>query len=115
MAPAYPCPYPGCPERQPCPVHARTLAREKQQRSVRRPGHRWYHWQRWRHPVWGLRAQVLADDPWCVECRKAGVLEVAVDIDHVLPHEGDPERFWDRGNLAGLCRGHHTAKTRRGA
>jgi 5-methylcytosine-specific restriction enzyme A len=113
-APLPPCSQPGCPERQPCPVHARTLALAKEHRRPNRDVRRWYYLAKWVHPVWGLRAQVLADNPWCVECQQQGILEVAVDIDHVIPHRGDPARFWDRGNLAGLCRGHHAAKTRRG-
>jgi len=69
---------------------------------------------RWRHPVWGLRAQVLADNPWCVECQQRGALEVATDVDHIIPHRGDPDRFWNRENLQGLCPTCHRRKTHQG-
>lgn len=84
---------------------------------ARSPWRKWYMdpTGRWRHPVWGLRAQVLADNPWCVQCQQRGVLEVATDVDHIIPHDGDAALFWDRANLQGLCRGCHTRKTRAGA
>ena len=112
MAPASPCPVPTCPHRRPCPVHGRALAREQQQRRADRPGHRWYHVQRWRHPQWGLRVQVLSANPWCVQCQQQGILEPAVDVDHIRPHEGDQDRFFDRTNLQGLCARCHGLKGR---
>jgi 5-methylcytosine-specific restriction enzyme A len=115
LAPAYPCSVSNCPERRPCPVHAQAQALAKEHRRTNRDVRRWYYRVQWVHPVWGLRAQVLADNPWCVTCQQRGILEVATDIDHITPHHGDWERFWDRGNLQGLCRGCHTAKTRAGA
>jgi 5-methylcytosine-specific restriction enzyme A len=114
IAPASPCPQVGCPERRPCPVHARAQALAKEHRRTNRDVRRWYYRVGWVHPEWGLRAQVLADNPWCVRCQQRGILEVATDIDHIVPHDGDWDRFWDRGNLQGLCRGCHTRKTKRG-
>jgi 5-methylcytosine-specific restriction protein A len=75
---------------------------------------RWYRIARWRHPVWGRRAQILARDPLCVECRRAGVVEPTAEVDHVIPHRGDPVLFWDPDNLQGLCTTHHGQKTQRG-
>lgn len=106
--------HPRCPERQPCPVHARVQARAKFLRRPHWDTQKWYYQAKWVHPVWGLRAQVLADNPWCVSCQQRGLLVVATDIDHVIPHRGDPEWFWNLGNLQGLCRGCHTRKTRGG-
>jgi 5-methylcytosine-specific restriction protein A len=83
-------------------------------RTQREPGRRWYYLAKWVHPDWGLRAQVLSDNPWCVQCQQHGLLVEATDIDHVIPHDSNPDRFWDRGNLQGLCRGCHTRKTRAG-
>ena len=114
LAPAYPCTHPRCPERQPCPVHARTQALAKEHRRTNRDVRKWYYQAKWVHPVWGLRAQVLSENPWCVQCQQRGQLVEASDIDHITPHHSDPDRFWDRGNLQGLCRGCHTRKTRGG-
>ena len=95
-------------------MHARTQALAKEHRRTNRDVRKWYYLARWVHPVWGLRAQVLSDHPWCVVCESRGILEVATDIDHITPHRGDPDRFWDRGNLQGLCAPFHQRKTRRG-
>jgi 5-methylcytosine-specific restriction protein A len=37
-----------------------------------------------------------------------------VDVDHIVPHRGDPKllRHWD--NLQSLCHRHHSLKTARG-
>lgn len=96
-------------------MHARVQARAKFQRRPHRDTQKWYYLAKWVHPRYGLRASVLADNPWCVQCQQRGQLVVAVDIDHITPHGGDWDRFWDRANLQGLCRGCHTRKTRAGA
>jgi len=87
-------------------VHATALSRVAEKR--------WYHLARWRHPRHGLRALCLARDRLCVECRRAGVVAVSTEVDHVIPHRGDPVLFWDLGNVQGLCTTHHAAKTHRG-
>jgi 5-methylcytosine-specific restriction protein A len=57
---------------------------------------------------------VLQDEPFCRECRSQGRKVLTVDIDHIVKHDGNPLRFWDRQNLQGLCKRCHTAKTTRG-
>lgn len=104
--PALPCLIATCPERQPCPVHARVLANEHIKG--------WYHLARWRNPRWGLRAVTLRKHPICVECKQAGRVTVSTEVDHVIPHRGDPLLFWDPDNLQGLCTTHHAEKTNRG-
>ena len=107
-APARPCPTPGCPGVLPCATHPKeTRVTRGTPHSVRL----WYLLARWRHPVWGRRAQVLNRDPLCVECRKIGRVTEAEHIDHVIPHEGDPVLFWDPENLQGLCASCHSQKT----
>jgi 5-methylcytosine-specific restriction enzyme A len=101
---------PGCPERLPCRVHPEET---RMTRTTPKAVRAWYHLARWRHPVWGRRAQVLARDPFCVECRKVRRLEPTTDVDHIIPHEGDPVLFWDPENLQGLCASHHAQKTQR--
>ena len=97
-----PCRVPGCPSIGPCAEHSET-------RRQRDPWRAWYHIARWRHPVFGMRAQVLSDEPFCVACRPRLVL--AVDVDHIEPHRGDPALFWLRSNLQGLCKFHHGEKS----
>ena len=106
-APARPCPTPGCAQRLPCPMHP------KETRIVRRTPkavRAWYHLARWRV---GRRPQVLAEQPFCVECRKEGRIEESTEVDHIVPHNGDPGLFWDPENLQGLCTSHHSQKTQR--
>jgi len=46
-------------------------------------------------------------------CLEHGHIRAATIVDHRKAHEGDPELFWDRGNLQSLCKDHHdTAKQR---
>lgn len=113
MAALSPCRVPGCAVLGPCPTHGRVLAREKAHRRPHWNVQRWYYRVEWVHPVRGLRAQVLRENPLCVQCQAEGRVTVAVDVDHIIPHAGDWARFSDRGNLQGLCRAHHTQKSRR--
>ena len=110
-APLHPCPIPGCPQLQPCTIHRREKER---QRTKTEPWRKWYHLARWRHPIAGLRAQVLSADPLCQACKQFGRVELATEVDHIVPHKGDPVKFWALSNLAGLCSACHSAKTRRG-
>lgn len=57
---------------------------------------------------------MLDSNPFCVECQRGDVLRPATDVDHVRPHRGDEQLFWDVTNLAGLCARCHTRKTARG-
>jgi 5-methylcytosine-specific restriction enzyme A len=65
-------------------------------------------------PRWRLaRAAYLARYPLCVPCHAAGRLEPATVVDHVVPHRGDQQLFWDEGNWAPACKPCHDAKTAR--
>ena len=72
--------------------------------------HRWYTSSRWQR----LRRDVLQAGPFCRSCRDQGVKRLAVDVDHIVKHDGDAILFWDRTNLQGLCKACHTRKTTRG-
>lgn len=56
----------------------------------------------------------LLEHPLCVECEREGEFVTAIDVDHIVPHRGDRELFWDQENWQGLCKRHHWAKTGRG-
>ena len=66
-----------------------------------------YRWQQ-------ARARHLRNHPLCVECAAAGLVQVATDVDHKVPHRGDHTLFWDESNWQSLCHSHHSAKTARG-
>lgn len=62
-------------------------------------------WQR-------FRLGWLADNPLCVECEAGGLIVPATDVDHVIPHRGDPVRFW-AGPFQSLCGSCHGRKSAR--
>lgn len=82
-------------------------------RGVSQPWRKWYSTARWR----ALRDQVLQRDPLCrCEQCQGGARRVVPStvVDHIVPHRGDPDLFWDPANLQGLSKAHHDRKTRRG-
>jgi 5-methylcytosine-specific restriction protein A len=56
----------------------------------------------------------LAYNPLCVECLSEGRYTPAAIVDHIKPHRGNKELFWDKSNWQSLCAKHHNAKTARG-
>lgn len=92
------CAQPGCPVRVVrgyCPRHA----------THRRP----YYTRQWK----ALRDQVISEQ--ASACAVCGVVQARLEVDHILPHAGDPLRFWARSNLQALCPSCHVEKTKRGA
>jgi 5-methylcytosine-specific restriction protein A len=47
----------------------------------------------------------------CRVCKLAGVTMVATVVDHITPHRGDQNLFWDRTNWQPLCQTCHNRKT----
>ncbi len=60
------------------------------------------------------RAQWLHKNPLCVDCSKAGRTTEAKVVDHIVPHRGNKEVFWDNENWQSLCEACHNKKTRSG-
>lgn len=74
------------------------------------PVHQKRPWQhlyghRWRQ----RRAQFLRLHPLCVICERHGRLSAARVVDHVIPHRGDEQLFWDESNWQSLCKTCHDA------
>jgi len=59
-------------------------------------------WQRYR--AWFL---AQPQNVLCAACRR----EVATVVDHIRPHKGDHDRFWDAQNHQPLCKSCHDRKT----
>lgn len=57
------------------------------------------------------RATFLRRNPLCVECGKLHRYVAATIVDHVIPHKGDQDLFWDTSNWQPLCKPHHDRKT----
>lgn len=58
------------------------------------------------------RAAFLLKNPICVRCRDEGIINAyKLQVDHIVPHKGDMELFWDETNWQTLCDSHHSHKT----
>lgn len=63
-------------------------------------------WQR-------AREKYLQENPLCGYCGRAGIITPATIIDHIEPHRGDRDKFWNEANWQPLCKRHHDDKTKR--
>ncbi len=50
---------------------------------------------------------------FCIACwNEQRVLNfLSPEVDHIVPHLGDREKFWNRANWQTLCAHHHSVKT----
>lgn len=56
-----------------------------------------------------MRAQVLAEEPYCRACLAEGKRVRATEVDHIKPLAAGGDN--SRGNQQGLCEPHHEAKS----
>ena len=57
-----------------------------------------------------VRNDYLSRHPLCVMClADGGHIKAANVVDHVIPHRGDKELFWNEDNLQSLCLSHHNS------
>jgi 5-methylcytosine-specific restriction protein A len=94
-----------------CPLHE-YKQREDDERKMkwlsgqsfkyREPWHEWYNTTRWRK----LRDTIIKSNPECVVCGNPATV-----IDHIVPHRGQEELFFDESNLQALCSRCHKDKT----
>ena len=64
--------------------------------------------------VWRRAARRhLKRNPICVGCFRKNIIEPARVVDHIQPHAGNSERFWDVNNWQALCIRCHNRKTAR--
>lgn len=54
------------------------------------------------YPLCGMRPGGVASV--MSRCRDEDRVTRAVQVDHVQPHRGDQQKFWDEGNWQALCR-----------
>lgn len=80
-------------------------------RHFDKPWRKWYASARWRGPG-GLRTRQLVKVPYCELCKAMGRATPASVVNHVVPHRGDPHRFW-YGKLQSLCPPCHDGATQR--
>lgn len=61
-----------------------------------------------------LRLTILTENPYCGQCLKDGIYELATEVDHIVDIVDDVSKFMDRNNLQGLCKSCHSRKTFKG-
>lgn len=57
------------------------------------------------------RKGYLNKHPLCVRCQAKGIYTQATVVDHIIPHRGDKNLFWERSNWQALCKKCHDKKT----
>ena len=86
--PDTPCKHPGCPRlvpygKQYCEEHALVHSGDRPSAANRGYGAAWRR----------ARKHYLEAHPLCVECMKKGKYVQATDVDHIVPHRGNPKLF----------------------
>lgn len=71
--------------------------------------HYLYDTKRWK----ALRLYHLGTEPLCRLCKQAERLVPAVVVDHIEPHKGDVNLFFDDTNLQSLCKTCHDVSKQR--
>ena len=82
----------------------------RQQVRWRAPAHKRGYDHRWRK----ARKEHLQREPICRLCLGSGRTTAGSVVDHITPHRGDQQLFWDRTNWQTLCVTCHCRKTGRG-
>lgn len=91
-----PCRVPLCPHLRPCPVHGRNGGDRDSYRAS--PSQRGYD-SAWRR----FRRSFLAANPLCVDCHKAGRVQLAEQVHHEASISTAPHRRLDPTNCTPLC------------
>lgn len=104
--PMRPCRHHGCPNLCDSGVYCSEHAEYSPDRLRGSANERGYD-SRWRI----ARARYLKRHPLCVICKREGRLTPATVVDHIIPHRGDRQLFWDITNWQPLCKGCHDEKT----
>lgn len=103
-----PCNYPGCrnyaEHRGYCAEHYDIIKKRKQNscKHTRYTGAVSYRTARWNR----ARVAYLSEHPVCIKCGAP-----ATEVDHIIPHCGDYNLFWDVNNWQSLCHSCHSRKT----
>lgn len=99
-----PCKYLGCPkltEDKYCDEHQKIHIKDRANATERGYDSKWRI----------ARAKFLKVNPLCVRCKAEGRLVKATVVDHIIPHRGNKELFWDECNWQALCKRCHDKKT----
>jgi 5-methylcytosine-specific restriction protein A len=108
--PKRPCKQFGCPElvesgQSYCDKHKKTY--DKDYERKRGTAHQRGYTKTWSK----YRLMYLRENPICVMCQEEGNIVSASVVDHIIPHKGNMDLFWDSNNHQALCKRHHDIKT----
>lgn len=87
--------------------HKGRAAKKKESDAKRGTAHERGYGHKWKL----ARDSFLRRNPLCVYCARDDRVEPATVVDHIIPHKGDMQLFWDKGNWQSLCKTHHDKKT----
>lgn len=76
---------------------------------TKKPWYKLYKTQQWLK----LRRYQLSIQPCCAYCDAQGAVVAATVVDHIKPHKGDEDLFFDPLNLQSLCKQHHDGTKQR--
>ena len=65
-----------------------------------------YKWQQY-------RLKFLKMNPLCAYCEKENRVVAATVVDHIVPHKGSEQLFWDVNNHQSLCASCHSSVKQR--
>jgi 5-methylcytosine-specific restriction protein A len=102
--PLKPCKHPGCPnltEHDYCDAHAPLHRSDRASAGKRGYTSRWQK----------ASKAYLRKHPLCAACLKEGRITKAAVVDHIVPHRGNRQLFWDESNWQPLCKHCHDVKT----
>src|SRR3990167_10022575 len=98
LSSAKPCTYPGC--RNFATLRGRCTRHIKQEQQAYDHERDKQDWRKWVKSDRYVKASRIfkAEHPLCIECNKAGKVKAVEILDHIVPHEGNWEKFWDWNN-----------------
>ena len=106
--PKHICRYPGCHQTTQdryCSLHPKGPAKQDNRPTSAKRGY---------DHVWRKERAFFLSQPenmFCVDCLQRGIHTFAELVDHIIPHDGDMNLFWDIENWQSLCIVHHNQKT----
>ena len=90
------------------PRHGHPTLRDKSQRDRAHDQRRGSSRDRGYTSEWERARQLyLAEHPLCAMCERERRFMPATVVDHIQPHRGDRELFWNENNWQALCKRHH--------
>lgn len=105
-----PCSTPGCRElttQGKCGQHKKEES--KRYDSQRGTAHQRGYGGRWvKYRRWFLARRPICE---CKECKESGRILPATVVDHIKPHKGNYELFWDPNNHQAMAKRCHDKKT----